>query len=100
MRAHGNHCVICSDRLFEADGTTLALAQLHERVAEVVLGQGPIQRHALTGCFGQRRAIGGDRLLKMVGAALALLLLTQVSRTAFGAGPRRLANFGLTLCWC
>ena len=43
-----------------------------QRNAEIVLGHGPVERHALAGLFLQRRAIGGDRLLEPRRPALAL----------------------------
>ena len=59
-----------------------------ERGAEVVLGHGPLQRHALAGSFLERRAIGGDGLLEARGAALALAeLLERVAEVALRRSP-------------
>jgi hypothetical protein len=41
-------------------GAALAFAQRCARLAEIVLGRGPLRRHALAGEFLQRIAIGGD----------------------------------------
>ena len=49
----------------------LARAERLERVAEVVLGRGPLQRDALARPDLQGGAIGGDRLFQPLGAVLA-----------------------------
>ena len=53
-------------------GAVLALAERLERVAEVVLGRGPLQRDALARSDLQGGAIGADRLFEPLGAVLAL----------------------------
>ena len=52
------------DRFFEARRADLALAERSQRSAEIVLGRGPLQRHALAGAFLERLAVGGDRLFE------------------------------------
>jgi len=64
--------VIGSDGLFEACGTALALAKPPKRIAEIVLGRGPVERDAFAGVFLQRLARGGDGLFEACGAPLAL----------------------------
>ena len=64
-----------------------------ERVAEIVLGRRPVERHALAGPFLQRRAIGGDRLLQPRRAALALAEGSRAHcRDCSGSWPSRAAR--------
>ena len=46
--------------------------RLGEAYAQIVLGHGPVERHALAGPFLQRLAIGGDGLFEPRRPALAL----------------------------
>jgi hypothetical protein len=59
-------------------------AQAPERGAQVVLGLGPLERHALAGAFLQGGAEGLDRLLEPGWIALSL-----------AQGPKRDAQVGL-----
>ena len=71
----------------------LPFAEPRERVAQVHLGHGPVQRHALAGLFLQRGAVGGDRLLKPRGAALAFAeARKRVRRGSSGSWPIRAAR--------
>src|SRR5712671_402526 len=53
-------------------GAALALTKHPERIAEIVLGHGPLERHALAGVFLQRVAKGDDGFLQPRGAAPTL----------------------------
>src|SRR5262249_56329796 len=59
------------DGLFEARGGGVARGEALERTAEIVLGRGPVERHALAGSFLESVAVGGDGLFEARGAALA-----------------------------
>jgi hypothetical protein len=63
----------------------LAPAERQKRVAETVLGRGPLQRDALAGPFRQGFTKGRDRLLQPLRAALALAeFFERVAKIALG----------------
>ena len=61
---------IVGDRLLQSLSAILALAERAERVPEVVLGRGPLQRDTLARPHLQGGAVGGDRPLEPVVFAL------------------------------
>jgi hypothetical protein len=62
---------IGGDGLFEPRGAALAPAKRLKRIAEIVLGRAPVERHPLAGPLLQGGAIGHDGLFEPRGAALA-----------------------------
>jgi hypothetical protein len=67
-------------------------------VPPVVLGRGPLQRHPLAGPLLQRRAIGVDRLLQPLGAALPLAERQErVAEVVLGRRPSCHFNSSVTL---
>src|SRR5262249_59197736 len=56
---------------FELGGPALTSRETGKRVAQIVLGLGPGERHAFAGLFLQRLAIGSNRLVELRRPTLA-----------------------------
>ena len=87
------------DGLLEPRRPALPLAEPFERIAEIHLGHGPIERHPLAGIFLQSFAEGGDGFLQPRRPALPLT--EHFERSAeihLGPGPiERRARAGIFL---
>jgi hypothetical protein len=82
-------------RLFELCRPDLALPEPPKYKAEVGLGPGPIERHALACPFLQRLAVGRDRVFELHSPALSLPKLPKCkAQIVLGPGPieRRLLS--------
>ena len=60
----GHDIAIGGYRLLQPRCPALTLPEPQKRSAEIVLGQGPVERHALAGPFHEGVAIGDHRLLQ------------------------------------
>src|SRR5258708_38922105 len=74
--------------LFEPRRPALALSEGGKRMAQIVLGRGPLERHALAGPFLQRLAIASDGLVKLRRSGLALPQSPKrIAEIVLGRGP-------------